>query len=558
MAPRHARCAARWLSLVCVATLTLPAAATASGWSPLRFFPDSDPFAEVDPLEPSRTVVSASINARGDAIVGEASYGKGGRMTPMVRERTGPRGAWSAPFALTPRAVSDGSGPAVSLNGRGDALAVWSQAGRSVAARRDVHGRWRAAGTLGPVSPDAVVRTDHAALAVTVAPAGGCAQSPCAWTVALRWQRSRADPWSDAVPPLSVPVALERPAVRVSRRGDVLVAWRTGDPPSVSATRLLAGAAAFEVVQTIPTTGISSMAIGDRGDAVIAWLRSDDSPLPFDLQPPGLVHAQATIRPAASPAWGAVEDIADIPTRPIENFVYLGAAIDADGNGAVAWSTPSGGLYTTGGGPVIGAALRSAEPGTWAVFTPVKAGVETNTLDLRGVGVERGAMWVSWFNHEGPGGYSAGVLTRDAATGRWGAEQRSSVGRELGANVLAAAPDGHLLSVWSGMLVADFDDAPTPATPKAVPRAVRRTGSRVVATVTLTRAGLVDAQVRRARDNALVRRIRGRRQLAAGRRLIGLGRLPRGSYALLLAACTPRAGCTLATPFTFRVPAPRR
>jgi hypothetical protein len=440
--------------------------------------------------------------------------------------------------------------PSVALNERGGALAVWVQDGKTLAARREASGRWRPAGTIGLVAPSAVELTGARALVVTEAPNAGCAQAPCAWTIVVKSQRRAEDPWTDAVPPLSVASAASAPSVAMSRRGDVLVAWSTGNPPTVRAVRLLAGAPAFKPEQTIAAPGISSLAINARGDAVIGWIESDGR-LVGRSPTPGIAHVWATLRSAVSKTWSSAEAITDVATRPeIEDT--LGVGIDLNGNVAAAWTAASAGSTGSASNlvPSLGAAFRPASTGKWNLSPDLQRGSDIDTsFYLRGVGVAQGAAWVRWGGIYGPGDYSTGVYTRDPSTGMWSDKHFSSTyGLNQGMQAFAAAPNGCLLAVWSGMWVAEFDDAITPPPPKAVPRAVLRSGRRFVLRFTLARAGRIYARIVARKSGRLVRRITPAKPFAAGKRQLEFARLSRGSYIIEMTACDARAGCDLGPP----------
>jgi hypothetical protein len=230
----------------------------------------------------------------------------------------------------------------------------------------------------------------------------------------------------------------------------------------------------------------------------------------------------------------------------------LGIGIDVDGNIVAAWTSALNPATTLT--PNVGAAIRSASTGVWSVTPEVPRRAGGSTGDVVRVGIARGAAWIYLFGIYGPGDYLSTVLTSNPASGQWRSKSFSrGYGLYLPINALASAPNGFLMAAWSGMWIANFDNASPLRPPRALPRAVLPSGRRLALLFSLTRPARVYVRIFGTR--VVVRLLAPTRTFDAGTRRLVFDRLPRGSYTLGLTACSPRAGCDLGIPrsLQFRV-----
>jgi hypothetical protein len=211
-------------------------------------------------------------------------------------------GTWSKPVAISgPDAGT--IAPQLALEGSNDVLAVWS---RSVGTSKVIESSTRGAATN-------------------------------AWTPA----RQLFPPGPDALAPV----------VAVNKRGDGVIVWSSSDPStglSVAASVRRPGRAwGKPVVLATTKTGALApqVAIDDRGDIVAVWQHSTG----------GFSRVQASNLAAGTSTWSPARSLSKVGADAVTPQV----ALDADGDGAVAWARYGGQSFVIqgdgydGSGPLL-------------------------------------------------------------------------------------------------------------------------------------------------------------------------------------------------------------
>ncbi len=546
----------RWPSLGLVVPLLFAgSAAAAPGLGPERSFPVGDPFRNPG----SATVGAVAHNEAGHAFVAGRNFPRSGPRV-YVRERRGPRDGWGARVSLGPAFVPSSLvplPPIAAINASGAGVVAFDRGGALVAFRRaGALGGWSEAGVASPSG--ATVRQialDEAGRAVIVRSvvAGGCTNPPCVWTVDVIEQSAAGAAWTVATSVTTPPLeAKSGPEIAISRRGDVLVAWR-GAGAVVTAVRKLATDAAFESPATVSAAGIVrlSAAIADNGDAGLAWTLANPPAAGTTPAP----RVQVALRAAGAAGWGVADDVGASKGKP-----YV--AVDVDGNAAAAWDVSS---------DTTGAAFRRAGTTAWQVTSSRRLApppfVNVNWVKITGsfsysvdrIILERGTAFVGLVFEASAIGDDPGesfeaqgdfLSARDQLSGRWG--KPISIELNESANwVVASAPNGNLLFGKDDLALKRYDDVADTAPPLPMLKGVRvvASGRRAVLRYSLKAGSVVWVQRTKAGSRS---RVVAKRTKPAGRGAIDLGNLPRGAYRLKLTSCAPKAGCSPVQEIRFR------
>ncbi len=280
------------------------ASVSASGWTIQSAFRPAggswQPTVAVEPPEAGTAAPDVVLDRFGHAVVVWASTaGSGWRVNAAYR---GSNGAWSKTFALSGPDPSGSLAPQLALESTGDVIAVWSRSiGTSTvveqATRAAAGGAWSAATQISPSGPDALA-----------------------------------------------------PEIAVNQRGDAAVVWTSSDPSGLGVVALLRRASRAWGPPAMLVSDVSGplapqIALDPKGDALAVWSHSTS----------GYSRVQAAGLSAGSRSWSSPRAL----SRPGADALIPQVALDAVGDGAVAWARYNGqsfviqGVGYDGSGPEL-------------------------------------------------------------------------------------------------------------------------------------------------------------------------------------------------------------
>jgi hypothetical protein len=300
--------------------------------------PPGGPWGRAQALSQSAShVASPQIAVAGESVVAVWDRYDGKNLIVQAATRDAKTHAWSAPTSLSP-AGRDAQAPAIAVNARGDAVAVWASVSLSgwtvLGAYRPAGGAWQAAVPLqgpqaGTAWPDVVIDSTGRAVAVWAATAGA------GWRVQASvrgadgtWSRSNAVSGPDAAGSIAPQLALEG-------SNDVLAVWSrsTADGTTIEASTLRAATGAWGAAApllAVPHDALApSVAVDKRGDGVIVWTSSDETGL----------SVMASYRRAGK-SWGAATALSGTASGALSPHV----ALDGRGNALAVWTQTVGGF----------------------------------------------------------------------------------------------------------------------------------------------------------------------------------------------------------------------
>jgi hypothetical protein len=209
---------------------------------------------------------------------------------------------WGKVFALSGPDPSGSVAPQLALEATGDVTVVWSRSlGTStvieLATRAAATGTWSAAAQISPGGPDALA-----------------------------------------------------PEIAVNKRGDGVIVWTSSDPSGLGVVALLRRAGKGWSPPTVLVSAVSGplapqIALDPRGDALAVWSHSTS----------GFSRVQAAGLQVGSSSWSSARAL----SKPGGDALTPQVALDAGGNGAVAWARYNGqsfvvqGVGYDGSGPAL-------------------------------------------------------------------------------------------------------------------------------------------------------------------------------------------------------------
>jgi len=350
--------------------------------------------------------------------VWEQDSALGSRIVASVRSADG---VWGAQHRLS--ALRDFSvyGQQVAMDRRGDAVAVWQDAGRIHVSRHPVGGTWTAARPLSALG--------HGANFPAVA------MSPRGATVVV-WQkriaghdrvqvvrRPDAGRWSAV---RTLPGSLgdaSRPQVAVDARARATVAWERdwadGGRSAVLVVRQSAQGVTTSPRQLSPAghPGVGPLvAMNRRGDAVVTWMG----------RRAGIPAVQGVVRPSGG-SWSRVATV----SHAVRASSLGGVALDPAGTATVAWTRWDSGSYR------VRVTTKPAD-GRWGSGTTVSPAEVSVTWVHLAVG--GGTTTVTWEN--------AAIEGVQRTSGGWGPVLPLSGGAGGSAHQVAVDAAGHTVVVW--------------------------------------------------------------------------------------------------------------
>jgi hypothetical protein len=472
----------------------------------------------VDSFEPAL----AAMSLDDDAIVGWTRLTNAGR-SALVRRRTGPRGLWQAPVPLGP-----GRLVGLAMDRDGDALAV-KQAGsappRATRIRRDGSLDTTQLGAAGRVARvlEVTLRQDGRACALVLRP-GGTA-------IGYLVQDGPGEPWGGSGPDLPIP-GPDDLVTAINRAGQAVAAWvGPGGTSLPAATRYALGGQWRAFPAGLPgssspaaTVGSPRAVIGDGGSAAVIWTVS---PADFDDPDTG---AGSFITTGPGPT-------ADAVPLPVPGPV-AGAAVSRTGTAMVAWaeSVFQSDLWASRFAPVTPAwpiGIRLLAPGDR---------LEEGAFAADAVGSRSGPVLVEASLETGPGPDGQVAFARDSRGAPWGAPRRLTFTRGVPAVVAGDLAGLVALAVDDdGTLVA----TPYDRLPRVSRLTARRSGGRMVVTLTLSRTSRMTGTIRSLSSGSTVSIVP--RDVAEGRRTLTLNAVAPGRYRLHLTMCARGFGCAPTT-----------
>lgn len=388
-----------------------------------------------------------AVNEAGLAVaVWTARAGSGFAVVGRVRPtRTG---AWRPPARLSGIVPGRPLNPVVSVSDTGAAVALWRIAGgpvQSASLRPGSATAWTRrvvlAGGEGFVSAALATRGGRAV-------ASWADRADGAWRVHRRVRATPAAPWQ-ADPALDLTAAGMippgapdlPPAIAVSARGDLAVAWpgrpaRPGDPgagPAVTAAPgrvsvvLSPAGSSWGPATILSTTGGQvDVALGESGHAGVAWIEQG-------------VSLTAAVREPQAAGWPAPERLVDgVAGAPSPALPQI--ALNREGYALAAWASAA----RTPGGLAIRARVRSGASGVWGPERtvvddfPFFSIIELAALEAAIDDARLGHL--AWVDPEGPG--SAAARAAAGGSGGWRAAARVEVGEDINEAALAVSVRG--------------------------------------------------------------------------------------------------------------------
>jgi hypothetical protein len=500
------------------------------------------------PFQQVPTVLAAELAATGDAIV---ALTLGPQLA--VIERRGPGGPWGA---AAPLVAEDGDRslagrPIVRLNGRGQALAVWTTAsGRVVAARRERGGPWSAGLATGTDLVTSRFARLRAALGddgrARVATSSCGEQQPFRCLVRVAGQAAGGRPWERVAADLELP---QPPDVALDCAGRAVAAWVASEGPSLAGAPVFAvtlGTAGWgppETVSVQPAEGAPSsvaVAVGDGGGAAVAWT----------VALPGTSGAgvRAAVRRAGG-SWAAPAALSPDGARAIEPAV----AVNVRGDVLTAWRQ----LST--GGEAVTAALSPRGGGfghaqTILVTDDSEGGASVGSVAPH-LSAGRAVVLVQLQSHGAqttPAAYGTAIdgapAWRSLGVPDWPSGERAIAFAPTGAGLVAGRPYEALLRVPvlrapHILRLESYDAVAAPPRPRVSEvRLVRTARGRALA-LTLSRRARVRITLVHPVGTDPPRVELPARTLGAGRRLLPVRGLTERRYNVLIQLCTSAGGC---------------
>jgi hypothetical protein len=308
-----------------------------------------------------------AVDARGDMVVVWASVRTSGWTIESAYRLAG--ASWQPAVSLeSPQAGT--AAPDVVLDPSGNAVAAWASTSgsgwRVHTAYRGSSGTWSKAFALsgpdpsGSVAPQLALDGAHGVTAVwsrsldtsTVIEVATGDVATGAWTTPT--QISPSGP--DALAPL----------IAVNKRGDSVIVWTSSDPSGLGVVALLRRHPAKTwgpptvLARAVSGPFSPQIALDPRGDALVVWSHSTG----------GHSRVQAAGLTAGSTRWSTARAL----SKPGADALTPQVALDADGNGAVAWARYAGqtfviqGLGYDASGPALD---RLTMPASGVVGKPV-------------------------------------------------------------------------------------------------------------------------------------------------------------------------------------------
>jgi hypothetical protein len=281
------------------------ASVSASGWTIQSAFRPAggswQPTVAVESPELGTAAPDVVLDRSGHAVVVWASTsGSGWTVNAAYR---GSNGAWSKAFALSGLDPSGSVAPHLALEGTNDVIAVWSRSlGTStvaeLATRDAVTGAWSAAAQISPSGPDALT-----------------------------------------------------PEIAANKRGDVGIVWTSSDQSGLGVVALVRHAGKTWDPPAVLASAVSGplapqVALDPRGDFLVVWSHAAAD---------GHYRVQAAGLLVGSSSWSSARAL----SKPGGDALTPQVALDADGNGAVAWARYNGqsfvvqGVGYDGSGPAL-------------------------------------------------------------------------------------------------------------------------------------------------------------------------------------------------------------
>lgn len=357
-----------------------------------------------------------AVDAKGDAIAVWSSVTLAGWTVQAAYRPAG--GSWQAPIPLEePQAGT--AAPDVVLDATGQAVVAWaSTAGagwRVHVASRGPDGQWSKVGDIsgpdptGSIAPRLALERTNDVIAVWSRSLGTSS------VIETSTRSAATGVWSAARQLFTPGPDALAPQVAVDKRGDGVIVWTSSGPSGLSvaaSVRAPGKAWAAPVVLEKATSGplAPQVALDARGDALAVWSRVAAGPS----------RVRSSTRVAGGSSWSAPRTL----SKPGADALTPRAALDADGDGVVAWARYDGksfviqGAGYDGSGPklnklsippagVVGKKLVFAVAPT-DVWTTVRAVRWTFGDGASGSGRLTGHVYVR------PGRYQARVTASDA------------------------------------------------------------------------------------------------------------------------------------------------
>lgn len=355
--------------------------------------------------------VRAAIDPRGDALVDWELGPRPGIAAAAFRSSAA--GAWGAPFGLFEERYADFWPPAIALDKRGDAIALWAKPN-------------------GPIGPEEAIEASYRPAATGV------------------WQ-----------PPVKLSPSgtfEESPGIAFDSRGDAIVVWTRVGPDAQDATvevdTLPASARAWQAPVKLTTNSSSAevpgeptVAVGPRNEAVVAWRVRNEANQ-------SSVALDAAVASMPRGKWRRTASIVRLNQRERADGVQLGPpgiAVNARSEAIVIWEGSSGrghpgGLQAVVGWPNGGrwqqwTTIATASAATPAPNSPCSPrNPSLVAFDKRGDGV---ALWSQQCA-------APVAIEWSAASRRWRqpVDLSKLTGNNLDALDAALTPLGNVAAVW--------------------------------------------------------------------------------------------------------------
>jgi hypothetical protein len=330
------------------------------------------------------------------------------------------------PQSLSPSGTN-ASAVHVATDAAGDAVAVWIQVDTSgvrrvTEARRPAGGNFGAPTTLSDATADAyyaeVAMNASGQALVTWVQFPSCACLPYAdYTLA-----PAGGPFGT---PQTIPDIVDATPVMpgLDAAGDAVIAYQTRSPGIAVEYRPAGASTSFSGAQEVTDASASyadepTVAMDGAGDALVAWSAF------VDTGGSSTDEVQAAYRPAGTSTgagFGPLQTLSD----PSADAGEPSPALDASGNGIVAFQSTSGSLVET-----IDAAYRSKTQGSFSPSTTVSSPSVNSTdpdlaLDPNG---DAFLVWAQYANTSNTGPTSAQAAYRPSGGAFGSSEQVSAVG----------------------------------------------------------------------------------------------------------------------------------
>jgi PKD domain-containing protein len=342
--------------------------------------------------QPAGHVASPQIAVAGDSVAAVWDWFDGKNLIVQSAARDARTHAWTAPRSLS-LAGRDAQSPAIAVDARGDAVAVWASVSLSgwtvLAAYRPAGGAWQAAVPLQPPqagtgASDVVIDSAGRVVTVWAATAGSgwrvqtaCRATDGTWSKASAlsgpdatgsiapqlvlegtndavavWSRSTAKgsvieaattttgmcAWSQAAQPFTVTHDAIAPSLAVNKRGDGVIVWTSSEPAGLSLMASYRRPGKPWVTPTsLSATGSGALsphvALDGRGNALAVWTQTQSG------------FSRVYAASLAAGVWSAPR----VLSKAGADAVTPRVALDDSGDGAVAWSRYDGASFVVQG-----------------------------------------------------------------------------------------------------------------------------------------------------------------------------------------------------------------